>query len=142
MPFTPEEIVEIQEALDEAYGYIALPFVLKQLNRTATPIDKLYGESKNKAYTEYTMSGSIVVKPETKVLKKWGLSEDSDLLVVVTRTELLRNNVEVTTTDRLIFQGTEYYVKHIVKDTELPIENELNEIGTDYLSLAISASTR
>lgn len=138
MPFTADEMREVQDALDEAYEFVSLPLELLRVRPGETAVHPLYGSSRHVPEDTTPLRGSVELKPDQKRLTKFGVTEHVDIIVTITRVELRRVGIDPRTTDRLRYHGTEYRIVKLLRDTELPVE------GTtpDYLTMLVFGTTK
>lgn len=132
----------IHEAKQEAYGYIEQEFIVKRLDTEASEIDDLYDEVRQIVTKDTVLRGSVVRQPDDKVLTKFGLMEPVDLLISVPRKTLTDLDFMIEVTDLIEYEGDEYVIERVAKDTVLPVAEGDGTQGKDFLALLVFAKRK
>lgn len=132
----------IHEAKQEAYGYIEQEFIVKRLDTEASEIDDLYDEVRKIVTKDTVLRGSVVRQPDDKVLTKFGLMEPVDLMISVPRKTLTDLDFMIEVTDLIEYEGDEYVIERVAKDTVLPVAEGDGTQGKDFLALLVFAKRK
>lgn len=132
----------IHEAKQEAYGYIEQEFIVKRLDTEASEIDDLYDEVRQIVTKDTVLRGSVVRRPDDKVLTKFGLMEPVDLMISVPRKTLTDLDFMIEVTDLIEYEGDEFVIERVAKDTVLPVAEGDGTKGKDFLALLVFAKRK
>lgn len=149
---TAAEFADIHASVLEAMGYVSLDVSFYTLAPANADVDPLYGENKNgeDSPTLYaTVKASVRERPTMEYLTRLGLRTDTAILVFIPRGEALAweaahpgQTFAITPDMELDFNGTRFSVNAEPRDDRLPVLKPDNTTGTDYIGLAVTASTK
>ena len=118
MKFGEKELPLIKGLHKELFRLYFEAVQLKVLDREATSADELYGETKKRVYKEPVEIDAFVVRnPPLKLLSKFGIDEQRELLLTFSRPLLEEKNLTVSIGDRVILkEGEEYEILTFAPD--------------------------
>lgn len=83
VPGTSKDVTFMKQLATESCQLFNREIQVKFINRVETPVDELYGETKNPVYDPFFVRANVELIPKKAKLTKMGIDEPRDLLVFI-----------------------------------------------------------